>query len=485
METKAILKKGTEQQGKPTMPPHIRDEMPSASWLNPTELDADRFTHRAGKILLGRARDKLIGIEDNRHIVTIAGSRAGKSATSLMSNLLTWDGSVIAIDPKGELATNSAAHRAAMGQDVYILDPFGEVKGKAAKYRANFNPLLEILQGDELDRVDDAAMLADAMILSDGRNNDHWTQSGKNLVQSLLLFLLVAEGVGRDLIQLRNLLSAPQSNDDAKIDSDTLTLETLFGVMAQNENFDGVIANAGSSFQGKPKSEAASIISTANEQLSFLRSSRLADHVMTSDFSLRDLKRKPTTIYLVLPASRMASHFRWLRIILMQAMSAMERTENATGRDVLFILEEFPTLGYMRQLEAAAGLMAGYQVKLWTVMQDLSQIKALYPNSWETFIGNAGIIEAFGNTDATTTEYLSKRLGTTLAIQQQPENQSLQAQAAGAPNQRETIVTVPLMAPYEITQAFNRDNQNKLIIWADGKPFALKRVFWKDLKNGG
>jgi type IV secretion system protein VirD4 len=169
----------------------------------------------------------------------------------------------------------------------------------------------------------------------------------------------------------------------------------------------------------------------------------------------------------------------------MQAMSAMERTENATGRDVLFILEEFPTLGYMRQLEAAAGLMAGYQVKLWTVMQDLSQIKALYPNSWETFIGNAGIIEAFGNSDATTTEYLSKRLGTTLAIQQQPENQSLQAQAAGAPNQRETIVTVPLMAPYEITQAFNRDNKNKLIIWADGKPFALKRVFWKDLKNGG
>jgi type IV secretion system protein VirD4 len=162
-------------------------------------------------------------------------------------------------------------------------------------------------------------------------------------------------------------------------------------------------------------------------------------------------------------------------------MTALERTENATGRPVLFILEEFPTLGHMRLIEASAGLMAGYDVKLWTVLQDLSQLKAHYPHSWETFLGNAGIIEAFGNADMTTLEYLSKRMGQSLSVQVQPENTSLQSQQGGATGERETIVNVPLLAPYEIALAFGRKEGNKLILMADEKPFRLHRVFWRDL----
>lgn len=460
---------------------HIRQETPSAHWLDPSELDAEKFAMKKGRILLGKTKSgKLIGVDDNRHVVTIAGSRAGKSATSLLSNLMTWDGSMIAIDPKGELAANSAAHRAAMGQDVFIIDPFEEVKGEAAKYRQPFNPMSELGQGHELDRVDDAALLADAMILSDGRD-DHWTQSGRNLVQSLILYLLISEGEDGNLIDLRDLLALPLSEPKEAIGPDEISLRTIFSAMGKSDAFGGVVANAGTSFNGKPATEAGSIISTASEQLAFLRSEWLEQSIRKSTFSLRDLKRKPTSIYLVLPASRMASHFRWLRVILMQAMAAMERTKNATGQPVLFILEEFPTLGYMRQIEAAAGLMAGYDVKLWTVMQDLSQIQAHYPKSWETFLGNAGVIEAFGNADSTTTEYLSRRLGMTLTIQRQKENLSLQAQAQGEARERETIVSVPLLAPYEITQAFNRDQQNKLVMMPEYAPFALSRVFWKDL----
>ena len=112
---------------------HVRPDPPSASWMSPNELTKDRFAFGRGKIILGRAKGRTVAFDDNRHVVTVAGSRAGKSATSLMSNLLTWDGSAIVIDPKGELATNTAKWRAKLGQDVYILDPFGEVTGDAAK----------------------------------------------------------------------------------------------------------------------------------------------------------------------------------------------------------------------------------------------------------------------------------------------------------------------------------------------------------------
>lgn len=466
------------------MAAYVRDEPPAASWMPPAELAASDFDMGGGKILLGRTKDgRRIGVGDNRHIVTIAGSRAGKSATSLLPNLMTWEGSAMVIDPKGELATDSAVYRATqLKQDVRILDPFGEVKGEAAQYRTTYNPLDELDATDPHDVIDDAAMIAEGAITHEGRQSDHWAMSAKNLLRGLILYSKYRQkdaSAPASLLDVREMITAPFEGEDT---GDTIALKTFLKLMLNVDDEDGVIAGVGGTMLGKPDSERGSIISTGVEQTAFLDSTPMRDHLMGGDLkTLRVLKRKPTTIYLVLPASRMATHFRWLRLILMQAMAAMEREENKTGKDVLFILEEFPTLGYMRQIEAAAGLMAGYGVKLWTVMQDLSQIKALYPNSWETFIGNAGIVEAFGNTDATTLDYLSKALGNTLAVQQQPENLSLSAQQGGAARDRDQIVTVPLMAAHELALAFARDRQNKLVMIAGRKPFPIGRIFWKDM----
>jgi len=464
-----------------------RPDPPAAEWLPPSELADPYFHHGDGKILLGQTKDgRRIGIADNRHLVTIAGSRAGKSATSLMPNLLTWTGSALVIDPKGELATNTAEHRAKMGQDVIILDPFGEVKSDRAKgYRKRFNPLDEILMGDPDDVIDNAALVADALIVSsDGAKMDHWSLSAKNTVRGFILWGLAQAAKGGDAATLnavRKWLTMPLKNDDP----DTDDMLDLFGEMMDSEALDGVIAGVGGTMYGKPDDERGSIISTAVEQTAFLDSKPMKDHLAASDFpSLRVLKQTPTTIYLVLPASRMATHYRWLRMIITLAMTALENERHRLKDPVLFILEEFPQLGYMRQLEAAAGLMAGYDVKLWTVIQDLSQLKSQYKDSWETFLGNAGIIEAFGNTDATTLDYLSKMLGNTLALQVQPDNPSIQAQQGGARTDRDTIVTVPLLAPHEIALRFRRRENNKLVKLADEQPFSVRRIFWKDLIDG-
>ncbi|SFL44557.1 type IV secretory system conjugative DNA transfer family protein, partial [Shimia haliotis] len=348
------------------MAPYIRPENPSASWMNPARLSDDDFVMKDGRIFLGRTKDgRTIGVDDNRHVVTIAGSRAGKSATSLMSNLLTWDGSAMVVDPKGELATNTALHRAKMGQDVFILDPFGEVTGEAEKFRASFNPLDELRAGGPRDVVDDASTLADALITSDGRTNDHWSMSAKNLIRGLCLYALHRRPQDASLVDVRALLTSPAEREKKAPAGAPLALADHFEAMTKEDAFDGVLAGMGSTMAGKPKSERGSIISTAIEQTSFLDSIPMREHLAEQGLtSMRALKRKPTTIYLVLPSSRMGTHFRWLRAVLTQAMTALERTENATRRPVLFVLEEFPTLGHMRLIEASAGLMAGYDVKL-------------------------------------------------------------------------------------------------------------------------
>jgi len=92
----------------------------------------------------------------------------------------------------------------------------------------------------------------------------------------------------------------------------------------------------------------------------------------------------------------------------------MERVAAKPKIPVLFCMDEFPILGHMKHIEDAAGQIAGYGVKAMAIIQDLSQLKSLYKDRWETFMGNAGVMQFFGNNDVTTLEWITRRLGKTV-----------------------------------------------------------------------
>lgn len=435
---------------------------PSGIWGHPWELGPG-WDWASGKILLGAHGRRLIGIEDDRHVVTIAGSRAGKSSTVLIPNLLRYPGSVIVLDPKGELARATAAQRRRMGHQVFILDPFGETGERSAAH----NPIDELGQGRRELIAADAAQLGDALIIPNNKD-PHWTDSARNLARGTILFLLGTDPARASLRELRRLLSGTPPE-----------LEALFTAMAGCDAFDGIVHNTGRTFLGKNDRELASILSTAQEQTAPL------DDVLhvteRSDFRLSDLRSGKLSIYLVLPGMRIGTHYRWLRMVIQQALAAMERAPVPRGRlPVWFVLEEFPALGHMRSIETAAGLMAGFGVKLWSVLQDLTQLQTHYPKSWETFLGNAGVIQAFGNADITTTEHLSKRLGSAQVIERQDIRISGSAMAQGDNGRREHIRSVRLLDANEITRHFSRETGRQLILVPGKPPIYLQRLPWEN-----
>jgi len=85
------------------------DKTPGAQWREPDDITNDPalfFKPDAGQqIFLGEVDGCLIGTPENedRHMITVAGSRAGKGVSAIVPNLLTYKGSILAIDPKGEL----------------------------------------------------------------------------------------------------------------------------------------------------------------------------------------------------------------------------------------------------------------------------------------------------------------------------------------------------------------------------------------------
>ena len=197
---------------------------------------------------------------------------------------------------------------------------------------------------------------------------------------------------------------------------------------------------------------------------------------------LADLKTSAVTVYMCLPGRHLGTCGRWLRLFVNLALQAMERTPGkpAAGCPVLFVLDEFASLGHMRQIEDAAGQIAGYGVKLWPILQDLGQLKALYKERWETFMGNAGILQFFGNNDLTTLEWVSKRLGTTTLEQQSGSVVTPSAAARGAQGESWAPRTTAMLEPDEIALVFGRADPllRQLIIRAGYAPMILQRAYY-------
>jgi type IV secretion system protein VirD4 len=450
------------------------------------------------KILIGAFGDKLIGIDDPRHVLTVAGNRSGKSVT-IVANLLSYKGSILAIDPKAELANITAERRAvALSQKVIVLDPFNRAAARLARYRKAYNPLA-VLTVDNPTIIEDAGLIADGLVITATGNKDpHWDESAKNFIEGLILQVVsdpIYEG-DRTLVSVRELIKraltklpfGPDEDDDD---------EPRFGVMEQmlknakrlqkdRSTFDigAAIEGAALDFYDKSDRERSAVLSTVRRHTKLLDYSAMKRVLSGHDFDLAELKRNPkgVTVYLCLPASRMGLCNRWLRIFINQLLDAMEREQTEPQAPVLVCLDEFPVLKYMSQLEDAAGQISSAGVKLWVLIQDWGQGKALYGERWETFAGNAGILQFFGNNDLATTEYVSRLLGKTPVEVSRHSEVAPEQRDLGLTGRTPSIELHSLLAPDEISRHFARSDRLKrqLVIWAGYNPMILQRVEYFD-----
>lgn len=376
----------------------------SAKWANNDHLIKNDVIGTDG-IRLGHRHEggaKLpLRYKGDRHILTCAPNRSGKGTTAIVPNLLTYPGSVIVIDPKGENAMMTAARRNDMGQSVHIVDPWG-ITASAELSVSRFNPLDLLVSGD-IDLAENAMLLADAIIIPSENGNSFWDEEAKGKIQGIIGYVATHEDEAgnRHLGRVRDLLLL-----------DGEDMKRLHELMLQSPHH--FIKSAGARALQQDEKVRANITTTVQSQTHFLDSPRIRESLSVSDFRFQDLKSEPMTIYLVLPSDRLNTFGRWLRLLIQQAITVNARNiELQPEHPVLFVLDELPALGRLSMIEQAFGLMAGYGIQLWGVVQDLSQLKRIYGNGWETFISNAGLIQYFGSRDRMTADYFSALCGQT------------------------------------------------------------------------
>ena len=377
---------------------------------------------------------------------------------AIIPNLLTADRPAIVIDPKGENFAVSGRARSAFGP-VYALDPFGITGAQSAAY----NPLFAIdPTGNRF--LEDATDIAEAIVADLGGDGDaaHWNGEARALITGLILHCVSSEpSERRHLGCVREYLTLPPEGTEA-----------LLEAMKASSAVGGLVARAANRRLAQNEREAASILSTAQRHTHFLDSQLIAASLARSDFTFREVAEQCGSVFLVLPPDRIHAYARWLRLLTGRAVVELMQ-EAGSRKPVLMMLDECAALGRMKPIEQALGLAAGYGVQLWSIFQDLHQLRAVYGRAAETFLSNAGIVQAFNVNDVDTANWISRTLGVRTVLTPRVDDRRGSSGWVGR----------PLLMPDEI---MSMDPDRMLILPQEGRPvLAWKPRYYADAEFVG
>ena len=322
------------------------------------------------------------------HIIVIAPPRSGKGVGIVVPNLLTFDGSVIVFDLKGENYHLTSGYRKDKLNNLILrFDPTSD-NPNSAKY----NPLCEVRMG--LHEFGDAQAIAEMMIDPNQKgDSDHWRRSAVSLLVCTILHTLYARK-DKTLTGVVNLLSDPKRPVYEVLDSMLETIHDPKGVQnwkdpttAEPTKTHPIIASLAREFKNKGFEEMSGIVSTALAYLTLFRDPIIAQNTSQSDFSIEDIIKgdRPRSVYFNVPPSNLQRMVPLTRLFINQVLARIMENKNLvlhdsenTNHRLLMMLDEFNALGKMEKLKNSMSFASQYGVRICLIVQDLDQIYELY-----------------------------------------------------------------------------------------------------------
>jgi type IV secretion system protein VirD4 len=370
----------------------------SARWTTEGEIRAAGLLGPDG-VMLGCRERHYLRHDGPEHVLCFAPTRSGKGVGLVVPTLLTWPGSAIVHDIKGENWGLTAGWRSRFGR-VLLFDPTNLASSP-------YNPLLEICRGDA--EVRDVQNVADILVDPEGalERRNHWEKTSHSILVGAILHVLYAEA-DKTLAGVANFLSDPKRPIET-------TLKAMMTTAHLGDRPHPVVASAARELLNKSENERSGVLSTAMSFLGLYRDPVVAKVTSRCDWRIEDLvvDDRPATLYLVVPPSDISRTKPLVRLILNQIGRRLTETLQANGHRhrLLLMLDEFPALGRLDFFETALAFMAGYGLKSFLIAQSLNQIEKAYgPNN--SILDNCHVRIAFATNDERTARRVSDALGT-------------------------------------------------------------------------
>ncbi len=387
---------------------HLVTTYGSARWATVKEIETAGLLRDAG-VFLGRLGPDYLRHDGPEHVVAFAPTRSGKGVGLVVPTLLSWTGSVIVHDIKGENWELTAGWRSRFSHSIL----FNPTDFRSARY----NPLLEVRKGPN--EVRDVQNIADILVDPEGalEHRSHWEKTSHSLLVGAILHVLYAEE-DKTLARVATFLSDPQRGFVDTLQRMMATDHLGSGRAGEGPRVHPVVASAARELLNKSPNERSGVLSTAMSFLGLYYDPVVSAATSTCDWRIADLvnAKRPVSLYLVIPPSDISRTKPLVRLILNQIGRRLtERLEGDQSKrnrhQLLMMLDEFPALGRMDFFETALAFMAGYGIRAYLIAQSLNQISKAYGEN-NSILENCHVRVAFSSNDERTAKRISDALGT-------------------------------------------------------------------------
>jgi len=380
----------------------------SARWADIADIRKAGLAGPTG-VFLGRKGGDYLRHDGPEHVMAFAPTRSGKGVGLVVPTLLSWSGSAVIHDIKGENWSLTAGWRARFSHCLL----FNPTEARSAAY----NPLLEVRRGAH--EVRDVQNIADILVDPEGalERRNHWEKTSHALLVGAILHVLYAGG-DKTLRGVANFLSDPACPFE-------VTLHRMMTTRHLGEAPHPVVASAAREVLNKSDNERSGVLSTAMSFLGLYRDPTVAEVTSRCDWRIADLiaAEHPVSLYLVVPPSDINRTKPLIRLILNQIGRRL--TESLDGTDgierrhrLLLMLDEFPALGRLDFFESALAFMAGYGLRAFLIAQSLNQIDKAYGQN-HSILDNCHVRITFATNDERTAKRISEMLGTATELRAQ------------------------------------------------------------------
>lgn len=403
---------------------------------------------KTGKIL-GRFGRQILRVEDDRHHLIIGPTRSGKGACYVIPNALTHEGSMIVTDLKGEIFASTAGYRKSKGNQVFLFAP-----GSDRTHR--YNPL-DFIRPDRGDRTTDIQNIAAILVPENTESeNSIWQATAQQVMAGAISY--INESV---YYEGRRTLGEVTAFFNSGVN-----LQALMTLIKEREPYlSRFTMESFNAYIALSDRAAASSLLDVQKALRPFRNERVVAATSVTDMDLRALKRRPISIYLAPNVTDIALLRPLLALFVQQTLDTLMLEHTERSVPVYFLLDEFRQLKKMSEITTKLPYVAGYNIKMAFVIQDLKTLEEVYgETSRHSLMGNCGYQLVFGANDQVTAEAVSKGLGKR-TVRYRTESRTIELMGLHRRTKVEQLRERDLMMPQEVRQM----PADKMIILAEGQ----------------
>lgn len=444
--------------------PKPRKMFGNARWAGLSDVKKAGLRAQSGVVLgklKGRGAPYLI-FNGPAHVLMTAETREGKGVGVVIPTLLSWEDSAVVLDIKRENRDVTAGYRAGRGQECYLLNLAPQDKRGHC-----WNPLHYISEDPDF-AVNDIQKIG-AMLFPDIDGAEPvWAASARSLWLGIVLYLLETEELPVTIGEaFRQVMAGDahlkRATEARKTGENALSPTCL---MTLNEYLE------------TPEKTRGSVRKTFTSALEIFANPVIDAVTSSNDFDLYGLRKKRMTVYVNLTVNDLTRLKPVINLFFQQLIDINTRElpeqNPAYKYPCLIVADEFASLGYAGVLANGISYIAGYGLRMLTIVQSLSQIHDIYGKNAFTFIQNHTVKVFFAPSDKESARDLSETLGNR-TVKVKSYSRKIGASSGDSVNVSET--SRALMLPQELK---DMGQKSSIIIAKHCPPVSATKIRWFD-----